>query len=74
MPPPFSSYAVFMFDRFCFAVSVAALVSFETVSLTPLNTFDATCPTGLFATASLISLNLFVPASFAFVNAPVIVS
>ena len=74
IPPPFSSYAFFMLERFCFAVSVAAPINFDTVSLTPPNTFDTAFPIGLFTTASFISLTLFVTASFALLNAPVITS
>ena len=63
-----------MFPSFSFAVSTAALMNFVTVFFTAENVFVATCPTALFATESFISFTLFVTASFAFENAPVMVS
>ena len=74
IPPPFSSYADFMLFSFSFAVLTAADITFDTVSLTPLNTFDAACPIGVFKTASFISFTLFDTASFALLNAPVMTS
>ncbi len=74
IPPPFSSYAVFILLNFSFAVLTAADITFDTVSLTPLNTFDAACPIGVFKTASFISFTLFDTASFALLNAPVMTS
>ena len=59
-----------MFDRFCFTVSVAALVNLDTVSFTPLKIFDAACPIPEFR-------NLFFTSSifcFALSNAPSMVS
>ena len=63
-----------MFPSFSFAVPTAADITVETVFFTPLNTVVAACPTLLFFIESPISLTLFVTASFAFVNAPVIAS
>ena len=63
-----------MFPSFSFAVSTAAPMNFVTVFFTAENVFVAACPTALFATESFISFTLFVTASFAFENAPVMVS